>query len=111
MTKWSGNPPRPSRSLTLNAPFPVLEQLISVGLGKNRCRQTSITRERGYSHEILDLLCKLGLEKGALGTKVTGGGMGGYMISLTPGKKLQETVATAFENEGYKVIRAAIGGS
>jgi hypothetical protein len=37
--------------------------------------------------------------------------MGGYMISLTPGKKLQETVATAFENEGYKVIRAAIGGS
>jgi mevalonate kinase len=80
-------------------------------VGKLMVENHSIVKEMGYSHEILDFLCKLGLEKGALGTKVTGGGMGGYMISLTPGKKLQETVATAFENEGYKVIRAAIGGS
>jgi mevalonate kinase len=71
----------------------------------------SIVREMGYSHEILDHLCKLGLEKGALGTKVTGGGMGGYMISLTPGKDLQQAVAKTFENEGYKVIRATIGKS
>ena len=70
-----------------------------------------IVKEMGYSHEILDYLCKLGLEKGALGTKVTGGGMGGYMSSLTPGKNLQEEVAQAFENEGYKVIRATIGGN
>lgn len=71
----------------------------------------SIVKAMGYSHEILDHLCKVGLEKGALGTKVTGGGMGGYMISLTPGKDLQEEVAKTFENEGYKVIRATIGGS
>jgi mevalonate kinase len=70
-----------------------------------------IVKAMGYSHEILDHLCKLGLEKGALGTKVTGGGMGGYMISLTPGKDLQEAVAKTFEKEGYKVIRATIGGS
>jgi mevalonate kinase len=63
------------------------------------------------SHEILDYLCKLSLEKGALGAKVTGGGRGGYMVALTPGKKLQDTVASAFEKEGYKVIRATIGGS
>jgi hypothetical protein len=37
--------------------------------------------------------------------------MGGYMSSLTPGKDLQEAVAKTFENEGYKVIRATIGGS
>jgi mevalonate kinase len=71
----------------------------------------SIVKAMGYSHEILDYLCKLGLEKGALGTKVTGGGMGGYMSSLTPGKELQEAVAKTFEDEGYKVIRATIGGS
>ena len=71
----------------------------------------SIVKAMGYSHEILDYLCKLGLEKGALGTKVTGGGMGGYMSSLTPGKDLQEAVAKTFEDEGYKVIRATIGGS
>jgi mevalonate kinase len=63
------------------------------------------------SHATLDYLCKLALEKGALGAKVTGGGRGGYMVALTPGKKLQETVALAFEKEGYKLIKASIGGS
>ncbi|MHC4105108.1 MAG: mevalonate kinase [Planctomycetota bacterium] len=71
----------------------------------------SIVKDIGFSHEILDHLCKLGLEKGALGTKVTGGGMGGYMVALTPGKDLQEIVASAFEKEGYKVIRATIGAN
>ena len=80
-------------------------------VGRLMTENHSIVKAMGYSHEILDHLCQVGLEKGALGTKVTGGGMGGYMISLTPGKDLQESVANAFENEGYKVIRAAIGGS
>jgi mevalonate kinase len=63
------------------------------------------------SHEKLNYLCNLAREKGALGAKVTGGGRGGYMNALTPGKELQETVASAFEKEGYKVIRATIGGN
>jgi mevalonate kinase len=63
-----------------------------------------------FSHETLDYLCKLALEKGAWGAKVTGGGRGGYMVALTPGEKLQDTVAAAFDKEGYKLIRAAIGG-
>jgi hypothetical protein len=37
--------------------------------------------------------------------------MGGYMVALTPGKDLQEIVASAFEKEGYKVIRATIGAN
>ena len=67
--------------------------------------------EMGMSHPTLDYLCQLALEKGALGAKVTGGGRGGYMVSLTPGKQLQETVASAFDKEGFKTIRATIGGS
>jgi mevalonate kinase len=68
--------------------------------------------DMNMSHEILDYLCKLALEKGALGAKVTGGGRGGYMVALTPGKELQDTVASAFEKEGYKlIIKATIGGS
>ena len=64
------------------------------------------------SHEILDYLCKLALENGALGAKVTGGGRGGYMVALTPGKELQDKVASAFEQAGYKlIIKATIGGS
>lgn len=63
------------------------------------------------SHEILDHLCKLALENGALGAKVTGGGRGGYMIALTPGKELQEKVASAFEKAGYNlIIKTTIGG-
>jgi len=67
--------------------------------------------EMGLSHDILIHLCNLAIEKGALGAKVTGGGRGGYMSALTPGKALQETVASAIEKEGYKVIRATIGGN
>jgi mevalonate kinase len=66
--------------------------------------------EMEYSHEILDKMCKEALERGAWGAKVTGGGRGGYMISLTPNKELQDKVASAFEAEGYKVIKATIGG-
>ena len=68
-----------------------------------------IVAKIGFSHEILDHLCQVGLENGALGAKVTGGGMGGYMVSLTPGRELQEKIAGLYEKEGYKVIRATIG--
>ncbi len=65
----------------------------------------------GLSHAKLIYLCNKALALGALGAKVTGGGRGGYMLALTPGEALQNTVAGAFEGEGFKVIRATIGGS
>jgi hypothetical protein len=33
------------------------------------------------------------------------------MVALTPGKKLQDAIASAFANEGFQLIRATIGGS
>lgn len=80
-------------------------------VGKIMSTNHKLLVDMQYSHEILDYLCKLALDKGAWGAKVTGGGRGGYMVSLTPGEKLQDTVASIFEKEGYKVIRARIGGS
>ena len=80
-------------------------------VGKIMSSNHKLLTEMQFSHEILNYLCNLALEKGALGAKVTGGGRGGYMVALTPGKKLQDTVASAFDKEGYKVIRATIGGS
>jgi mevalonate kinase len=80
-------------------------------VGKLMVNNHKILVDMQFSHEILDYLCKLALEKGAWGAKVTGGGRGGYMVALTPGKKLQDTVASAFDKEGYKLIRAVIGGS
>ncbi|MFX1555462.1 MAG: hypothetical protein ACFFBV_16170 [Promethearchaeota archaeon] len=44
-----------------------------------------------------------------MGAKLTGGGMGGYMVALTPGKDLQERVASSLAEEGFAVIRATVG--
>jgi mevalonate kinase len=80
--------------------------------GKILTENHKLLVDMDMSHEILDYLCKLALENGALGAKVTGGGRGGYMVALTPGKELQDTVASAFEQAGYKlIIKATIGGS
>jgi mevalonate kinase len=79
-------------------------------VGKIMTENHTLLNDMEMSHEILDCLCKLALENGALGAKVTGGGRGGYMIALTPGKELQEKVVSAFESEGYKlIIKATIG--
>ncbi len=61
------------------------------------------------SCEELDYLVSLAREKGAFGAKLTGGGGGGCMVALTPGRMLQERVATAIENAGFNVLRTKIG--
>ncbi len=66
--------------------------------------------DMGISHEKLVYLCDLANSLGATGAKVTGAGRGGYMVALTPGKELQDKVASTFEAEGIAVIRATIGG-
>jgi len=57
----------------------------------------------------LDYLVKVARENGAYGAKMTGGGGGGCIVALTPGKKLQEQVAKAIEKEGFKVLRTKVG--
>jgi len=57
----------------------------------------------------LDFLVELARANGAYGAKMTGGGLGGNMVALTPGKDLQERVARAIEKEGFEVLRTRIG--
>ncbi len=80
-------------------------------VGRIMTANHKILIDMDLSHATLIYLCNMAIELGALGAKVTGGGRGGYMNALTPGKELQDKVASAMENEGYKVIRATIGGS
>jgi mevalonate kinase len=80
-----------------------------VKVGQLMTENHEILIEMGLSHEKLISLCNVALEKGALGAKLTGGGMGGYMIALTPGQDLQKTVASAIEKQGYGIIKATIG--
>jgi mevalonate kinase len=79
-------------------------------VGRIMTENHRILIDMGLSHEKLIHLCDLALENGALGAKLTGGGMGGYMVALTPGRELQERVAAAMENENHAVIRAMVGG-
>jgi len=68
-----------------------------------------LLQEIEVSCKELDYLVDLARGQGAFGAKMTGGGGGGCMLALTPGKELQEKVASAIENEGYKVLRTKIG--
>ncbi len=68
-----------------------------------------LLQEIEVSHEKLDLLVNIARTEGAFGAKLTGGGGGGCMVALAPGKELQERVAKAVENAGYEVLRTRIG--
>lgn len=57
----------------------------------------------------LDFLVNLAVKEGALGAKLTGGGLGGNMVALTPDKQLQEKVARAMRKEGFSALRTRIG--
>ena len=59
----------------------------------------------------LDFLVTIARKCGALGAKLTGGGLGGNMLALTPGKDLQERVANAIEKEGFQTVKTVIGAS
>ena len=68
-----------------------------------------LLQEIGVSCKELDFLVNLANDRGAYGAKLTGGGAGGNMIALTPGKEVQENVASAMEKEGFTVLRTTIG--
>jgi mevalonate kinase len=68
-----------------------------------------LLQEIEVSCKELDYLVNLAREQGAFGAKLTGGGGGGCMLALTPGRELQEAVASAMEQQGFKVLRTKIG--
>ena len=68
-----------------------------------------LLQEIEVSCKELDHLVDLARKNGAFGAKMTGGGGGGCMLALTPGKDLQKKVALAIENEGFEVLRSKIG--
>ncbi len=81
--------------------------LRSVGQLMNQNQR--LLQEIEVSSQELDYLIDLVQDHGALGAKLTGGGGGGCMIALTPGKKRQAVVAEALESKGFDVLKAKIG--
>jgi mevalonate kinase len=68
-----------------------------------------LLQEIGVSSKELDMLVDLARKQGAFGAKLTGGGGGGCMTALTPGKDLQGKVASAIEHLGFEVLKTKIG--
>ncbi len=68
-----------------------------------------LLQEIGVSSPELDALVKLARDAGAVGAKLTGGGRGGYMVALTPGRELQDRVAKEIERQGSQTLRTMIG--
>ena len=81
--------------------------LIEIGnlMDMNHC----LLKEIEVSCNELDYLVDLAKKNGAFGAKLTGGGGGGCMTALTPGKELQEKVAKKIEKQGFQVLRTKIG--
>jgi len=79
-----------------------------IRIGKLMNQNHTLLQELGVSCPQIDHLVEIAKNHGALGAKITGGGLGGCMIALTPQKKLQEHVSRAIENSGFKTIKTEI---
>lgn len=86
-----------------------LESYDLKSVGRLMDENHKLLQEIEVSCKELDFLVSLAREQGVLGAKMTGGGLGGNMVALTPGDDLQEKVARAMEKEGFEVLRTRIG--
>jgi len=80
-------------------------------IGKLMNENHKLLQQIEVSSRELDFLVNIAREYGSLGAKLTGGGLGGNMIALTPGKELQEKVANAIEKEGFQTVKTVIGAT
>ncbi len=78
-------------------------------VGKLMNEANSLLEAIGISSEKLEKLINIARDNGALGAKITGGGVGGFMLALTPQKEIQEKVASAMEKQGFRALRTTIG--
>jgi len=79
-------------------------------VGKLMDENHKLLQEIEVSSPELDMLVKLAKDNGALGAKMTGGGLGGYMYALAPDQETQEKIAKLMEDKGFQVIKANVGG-
>lgn len=79
-------------------------------LGKLMNKNHELLQKITVSCKELDKMQKIALKAGALGAKLTGTGRGGLLVALTPGKELQEKVASALEKAGFACKKTKIGG-
>lgn len=80
-------------------------------VGKLMNENHKLLQQIEVSSRELDFLVQVAVKCGAVGAKLTGGGLGGNIIALTPGKTVQDRVANAIEKEGFQTVKTVIGMS
>jgi mevalonate kinase len=78
-------------------------------LGELMNENHSLLQQIEVSSKELDMLVDLARKQGAFGAKLTGGGGGGCMVALTPGKDLQGKVVSAIKHLGFDALNTKIG--
>jgi len=78
-------------------------------VGRLMDRNHEFLQQIEVSHPRLDELVRIARENGAIGAKMTGGGLGGYMVALTPDRETQDRVAAAMDAAGYEGHKRMIG--
>lgn len=61
-------------------------------------------KKLNVSNSVLDYLVEVALKAGALGAKLTGGGMGGCIIALAKDMKDAENIGAELQNKGAKTV-------
>ena len=69
-------------------------------LGKLMNKAQALLKEIGVSNKAIENLVKVSLDKGALGAKLTGGGLGGSVISLCSSEEDAEIICRALVKNG-----------
>lgn len=75
-----------------------------IELGKAMNSAQKLLKEVGVSNDSIDSLVRVSIDNGALGAKLTGGGLGGCVIALCSTKKEAASISNALLNSGAKNI-------
>ena len=77
-------------------------------LGQAMNENQALLRTLDVSCEEIEHVCQLALAAGALGAKLTGGGGGGCVVALAPGR--EQEVRSAWQAAGYSSFLVEVGG-
>ena len=81
--------------------FDALHTLSLVGMGEAMDEAHSLLGQLGVSSPQLDVMCQEARQAGALGAKLTGGGLGGCILALVDTEETLQALRATFRQAGY----------